>query len=217
MKRLLLLIPLITLSCSISQVTADRQAINQVKTVAIVPFTSTIKLDSAILYEAEDKFRKTFSDSGFIVIEREKVDGLLKQKEFSETGITKDNIASAGRILGADAVLAGEITVHEEKVSIFRSGSHGGFGMMVFDKDDYKTEYRTYLRFKITITLVNVRDGSVILTMTNRYIETEKDENLPGYLNIDAYRRLTLKKMGKELADILQQFHEQPGASRSSK
>lgn len=203
MKQLILLITFIIPGCTISQGTIDRQVIAGARTAAIAPFTSTVKLESAVLTESQEVFRSTLSRYGFIVIDQEKVDGLLKLQEFSTSGINRDNITSAGRILGVDAIMTGEITIHEEKQRVISPHGTGRFGLIIMDNDHEKSEYKTYLRFKITVTLINARDGRTILTMTNRFVEAEKDENMPGYIDINAYRRLTLKKMGQELFDML--------------
>ncbi len=200
MKFLLLLIPLLMLCCATSEITLNRQAIKNVKSVAVVPFTSTMKLDTKIMAEAEDRFRAVLSELDYNVIGQNKMDSLLQTGEFSKTGITEDNVTSAKKILNADTVLFGKITVNEEKKISVR---YHRFGMMVFDDDYDKTETKIFYRFKITLKLIKVNDGSVILTITNRYIEAEHDDDMPGYVTLDAYRQFTLEKMGNELKETM--------------
>jgi len=64
-------------------------------------------------------------------------------------------------------------------------------------------EVKTFFKFNIIVRLLKVSDGSVIMTVKNTYAESEKDEYLPGYVTMDAYRNLVLKKMSNEIVDVL--------------
>ena len=220
MKRLIILMLLIFTCCAASRIEIDRAAVKQVRSIAIAPFTSDAGLDVNILQGAMEYFRQAFTLCGFSVVEQRKTDELLAETEFNSAGINGDRVSGAFRALGADAILTGNITLHEEVTRIAANHWNSGFGMLLpFDKHE-KTAWRTYLKFSITVELINASDGNVILKMTNRYTETEKDEELPGFHDINAYRNYVLKKMSGELvAEISKkdrQFNEQPGVSRSS-
>ncbi len=197
MKRLIIPLLLFT-CCATSRIEIDSPAIVNVRSIAIAPFTSAAGLDVNILHVAMEYFRQAFTLCGFSVVEQHGIDELMAKTGFTSSGITSDRAIEAGRALGADAVLVGRITQHQEETRIVSKQWNGRFGMLPLDKDD-KTVWKTFLKFSITVELVSVTDGRVIIKITNRYPETEKDEELPGFRDINAYRNYVLKKMSGEL------------------
>lgn len=194
MKRLIIPLLLIFTCCATSRIEIDRTALKQVRSVAIAPFTSSTDLDVKILKETMEYFREALILCGFSVIGQEKIDGLLAKPEFISSGITGNRVTEAGRALGADAILTGRINLHEEENRIVSNNLHGGFTVLFPRGSHDKTELKTYLKFSITVELVSVTDGRVIIKITNRYPETERDEELPGFHDINAYRKYVLKK-----------------------
>lgn len=200
MKRLIILMLLVLTCCATSRIEINRPAISKLRNIAIAPFTSDAELDVNTLQGAREYFRQAFTLCGFSVVDQLRTDELLAKTESSSPGNAADRVIKAGRALGADAILTGKITLHKEESRIVSNSPDDGFTLMLRrDKDD-KTRWKTYLRFSITVELINVSDGNVILRMSNISTETEKDEDIPGSRDINAYRNYVLKQMSGELA-----------------
>lgn len=199
MKRSIVFLLVLFTCCATSRIDINKSEVKQVRSIAIIPFASTVKLEREIPVQAAEYFRKAFTMCGISVIEQSRVDELLKKTESGSQVIAGDRTVDAGRTLGVDAILTGKITLHEEENRIV---SNHWYGMIVTgsmnDRHD-RTQWNTYLKFRITVELVRVSDGSVIMKMTNRSTETEKDNELPCCMDINAYRSYVLKKMSSEL------------------
>jgi len=201
--RLLLIVPLLILGCSIVGV---KGPVSPDKTVLIIPFNSQLKLKKEIRTEAEEKFGGVLDKLGYRVIERNKLEMLLAEKEFANAGLTRENIKVMAKRLNAGLVHSGEILEHSE----FDRNDHLYdtfiFGSQLFDSQNSGSgdgKIKTYFKFKIVVKLINVVDGSEIISVENHSPEAEKDDNLPGYISLDAYRALVLEKMAGEFKDGL--------------
>ncbi|MCK7516177.1 MAG: hypothetical protein MZV70_77495 [Desulfobacterales bacterium] len=91
MKLSILLIPFFILSCATSDIAVDKKAMKSIKTVAIAPFTSIVEVKKGILNEAEGNFRSALLKLKYKVVEREKLNALMNEKELSMTGVTEEN------------------------------------------------------------------------------------------------------------------------------
>ena len=169
MKPVILIIPLLILNCATADITVDRAAMKSIKTVAIVPFRSSVGVKNEILTESAEKFRTAFVNMNYQVIEKEKTGLLLKDYQFPVKGFTSEDVKTAGKLLGADAILTGEITDYgitefpSPFVSVHRSG------IWRHHPDDEEIKPRIIFRFQVVIRLLNVSDGAVIITIKNRY------------------------------------------------
>lgn len=191
MKLLILFIPLFLISCATSDIAVDREAMKSIKTVAIAPFTSIPDLNKGILSEAEGNFRSALVELKYKVVEREKLNALLKEKELAMTGVTAENAKSIGTMLGADAVLVGEVLAYDESQR---------------EAEDFQTkkiEVKTFYRFQIIVRLVDVSTGSVILTVKNSQPEVMQEKSLLAYSSLDSYRNLVLNNMESELVQAM--------------
>jgi len=191
MKLTILFIPLFVLSCATSDIAVDREAMKSIKTVAIAPFTSIPDLKKGILSEAEGNFRAALVELKYKVVEREKLNAILKEKELAMTGVTAENAKSIGALLGADAILIGEVISYDESQR---------------EAEDFhtkKVEVKTFYKFQIIVRLVDVSTGAVILTIKNSQPEVMQDKALMGFSSLDSYRNLVLNSMEKELVDAM--------------
>jgi len=187
MKLSIVLFPFLIASCATSAISVDREAIKSIRTVAIAPFTSVPEIKKEILYAAEGNFRAALVELKFKVVEREKLDSLMKEKELAMTGIITENAKNIGALLGADAVLIGEVIAHEESQR---------------EAEDFQTkkiEVKTFYKFQIIVRLVDVSTGAVILTVKNAQSEVMQDKALMGFSSLDSYRNLVLNNMETEL------------------
>jgi Curli production assembly/transport component CsgG. len=162
-----------------------------IKTVAIAPFTSIVELNKGILNEAEGTFRSALVKLKYKVVEREKLNTLLKEKQLAMAGITEENAKTIGTLLGADAILMGEITAYNESQR------------EVQDFETKKIEIKTFYKFQIVVRLVDVSSGAVILTVKNASSEAMQSKELSGFSSLDSYRSLVLSDMESELVDAM--------------
>jgi curli biogenesis system outer membrane secretion channel CsgG len=191
MKITILLIPFFIISCATSDIAVDREAMKSIKTVAIAPFTSADELKKGILTEAEGNFRSALIKLNYKIVEREKLNALLKEKELSMAGVTTENARSIGAMLGADAILIGEIISYDESQR------------EVQDFQSKKIEIKTFYKFQIIVRLVDVSTGAIILTIKNASPEAMQSKELSGYSSLDSYRILVLNQMESELVDAM--------------
>jgi hypothetical protein len=200
--RYLLFIPLILLSCSTADIAADREAVKSVKVIAVFPFQTSSrsdKLNKEIYEEAEKSLSSALVRLNYEIIQKDKQGLNLQNKDYSGTGLSVDEIIKHYKNSGADAVLIGDVIVNEQvertilpRRTIFFSGSR------FRDRDD-EIKTQTIYKFRIEVKLVDASNGSVILSLKNRYSDAEKDEYLPGYLSLDAYRSFILKRITDEM------------------
>lgn len=192
MKSTILLLPfLFIIACNTSDIAVDRKAMKSIETVAIAPFTSMVDLKKEVLAGAEGNFRSALIKLKYKVVEREKLNVLLKEKELAMTGVTEDNAKRIGTMLGADAVLIGEVISYEESQR---------------ESEDFQTKkigIKTFYKFQIIVRLVDVSSGAVILTVKNSYSEVMQDKALPGFSSLDSYRNLILNNMETELVEAM--------------
>lgn len=204
MKFSLLLIPLFILSCATSDIAVNREIMQSVKTVAIVPFTSTANLKKEIFAEAEANFRSALVKLNYKVVERDKLDGILKWKDASAE-LTVENVKKIGKLAGAEAVLFGEIIKHEEKTEEVMFYHGFMVGNKLSNKSHDELKYITTYKFQIAVRLVDVSDGSTILTMKNNNKEMQEIEHLQCCNSLDSFRRYILNKMANELVESLKE------------
>ncbi len=191
MKLSILLIPIFILSCATSDIAVDKKAMKSIKTVAIAPFTTIIDLKKGILSEAEGNFRSALVKLKYKVVEREKLNALLKEKELAMAGVTEENAKTIGAMLGADAVLVGEIIEYNESQR---------------ESEDFQTkkvEVKTFYKFQIIVRLVDVSTGAIILTVKNAQSEVMQDKALPAFSSLDSYLNLVLNNMESELVEAM--------------
>ncbi len=202
MKFSILFIPMIILSCTTAEVAVDRVAVNSLKTVAIVPFKYSSKADklkNEIYEEAEQSFTSALIGMSFKIIPKEKMAIVSFDKKNLSSGAVLDDAVKSAITAGADAILIGDIIVNEEVIRNIYPHNTFFFGDLRFREGNDEIKTQTIYKFQISVKIVDVKTGSVILSITNRYSDVEKDEYLPGYLSLDAYRALTLKKLSDEM------------------
>lgn len=199
MKYPVIVFMLIITGCAASDIALNRRALKSVKSIAVVPFTSKIKLKKEILTEAENYFKNAFIKMNYKVAESDKLNGSMGND--NPAVFTPENVKKIGKLTGADAVLFGEIQEHNEvtKEEMFYTGSF--MAGVFYNKSNEEMKYVTRYTFRIIIRLADVSDGSVILTMNNRYKEIKQEENLQCCGSLDAYRKYTLKKLADELIE----------------
>jgi hypothetical protein len=202
-RNIIIITVLFFMSCSTSDIKVNNDALASIKVIALVPFYSSSAIDSAVYNESEEAFTSALTRLGYKVITLKSPSPEQSGTRFNRAEKSMNEIKTEAITSGADALLSGKIIFYEETTRIEfnrRPLFFGKFG--IFDEDD-KIERVTEFRFQIHITAVNLSDDAVILDIKNRYSSAEKDEYMPAFLSLEAYRKYTLEKMTGELMEKL--------------
>ncbi|MBS0618938.1 MAG: hypothetical protein JSR44_12165 [Spirochaetes bacterium] len=204
-------------SCSTSKISIRKSALLQVQSVAVMPFTSTIA-DANVRRDTTQNFSSALIDSGLSVVEREKLDKLLKEKALAQSGLVDNKALETSQFLGAQATLFGEITAYSRKseeylrtvqaITTFGPGTPTGV-MSVGNPHVTPTEQvpdtRETYEFQVVIRLVSNIDGQTILTAQNEYPVQVFTADTAGTkpANLDEYRSWVLSQMASDLTKAI--------------
>jgi hypothetical protein len=199
--------------CSTSKISIRKEALVQVKTIAVMPFTSTVA-DGKATRESTETFRGAMVASGFKVVEREKIDKILKEKELAQTGLIENKVLEAGSFLGAEATMLGEVTAHEVKTETLehempaegpgkydpKLDKGNGVFLKRGDKWFKKDKQDTY-QFQVVVRLISNVDSQTILTVQNEYPVRTYTADSGGMrpANLDQFRAQILVQMAKDI------------------
>lgn len=213
---------LVLFSCSTSKISIRKEAVKQLKTVAIMPFTSAVASEK-VTRESSEMFRSGLIAAGIQVVEREKIDKLLKEKALAQTGLIDNKAIEAGQFLGAEGTMLGEITAHELKsheatIELPDDGPHkydarndrGDGTYFQRNKKWFKKEKTDTFEFQIVVRLISNIDSQTILTLQNEYpvrTYTSADGNLRP-VNLDQFRAQVLAQMSKDIEKALREARE---------
>lgn len=205
-------------SCSVAQIAAKDDRIGKISTIAITPFDRGEGIPEAISLECEENFKKSLIKSGFSVVERKKLDAIIKENELSMLSLNYSE--GLVTILGADALLTGQITQYREDI---RDIEYMGYDKdeMGFDitkkidpetKKEIQLEKKTIkdkehiLYFKVFLRIISTKNGETLLVMENSYSSksyTEKGgEVYRSFLT--EFKNRVLLSMKEELETFLQ-------------
>ncbi len=214
-------------ACSTSKISIRKDAIKQMKTIAVMPFTSAVA-DAKVTRECTELFRGSMLTGGFQVVEREKIDKILKEKELAQSGLVDNKALEAGQFLGAQGTMLGEITAHEVKSDTMESelpvDGPGKYDPRL-DKGDgvffqreikpgekrwYKRDKRDTFQFQLVVRLISNVDGQTVLTLQNEYpVRTyTADSGSLRPANLDQFRAQVLAQMGKDIEKALKEARE---------
>jgi len=202
-------------SCSTSKISVRKDAIRTLKTIAVVPFTSSVA-DGKVTRECTEAFRGSMIAAGIRVVEREKLDKLLKEKELAQTGLIENKAIEAGQFLGAEGTMFGEIIAHEvksEEVTVEDTSPQPapppGTAPHERPKRYRKARQDTY-QFQIVVRLVSNTDSQTILTLQNEYPVRTFGPESAGLrpANLDQFRAQVLTQMGKDIEKAIKEARE---------
>ncbi|MCB0795147.1 MAG: hypothetical protein KDB88_10450 [Flavobacteriales bacterium] len=162
--------------------------------IAVLPFTSTTKRDAqASRMQAYAITSLTSSKDPFLkVVDRENTDRILDEQRLGLSGVVDEQTAvRVGNLIGAQAVLMGQVIEHREEPGTLRKSIKQGFESYRVKRKDpetgeffYETKYRpaSYTEFhienkvvsSISIKLVSLETGEVLLS---RVIDEEAKDH----------------------------------------
>jgi len=180
-----------------------------------MPFTSPVA-DAKVTRECSEAFKGSMIAAGFKVVEREKLDKVLKEKELAQSGLVENKAIEAGQFLGAEGTLFGEITANamkSDEISVEDNSPLPPTATGVAPGNApkrYKKVKRDSFEFQIVVRLVSNVDSQTVLTLQNEYpVRTYGPES--GSLrpaNIDQFRAQVLAQMGKDIEKAIKEARE---------
>jgi len=213
----IILFAAVTLSCSTSEISVQKDALRQIKTVAVIPFAVAKGVSGKAGQESTDAFASHMIRAGFRVVERQALDKILKEKELAMSGLTAGKSIELGQLLAADGLLEGRITRHDMETV------DGNIELSAYGPDAYKPENDpkdgTYFqkngtwfrkarlkvfRFQVLVRLMSAKDGGVVFTLQNANPEMRYEVDAFGTpLDIDDFRNRVLQQRGEDLVKAL--------------
>ncbi len=186
--------------CSTSTIVINRAELNNVKTVAIMRFDTAPGIPESIARACEESFRGHFINSNFNVVERQKLNSIIEEMGIAQSGITGDSIR-LGKILGAEALLFGEIVKNQEEIRRVQYYEHVKipFSRKIIRVE--KSKRMKFFSFQFYVRLVSTATGNTILTLKNRY--PERDYEMTNRISLDNYRDMILDQMGRDLKNAV--------------
>lgn len=170
-------------------------------------------------FGAEDIFAKHLLSRGYQVVERARLEAVMREQNLSQTGLLSPGTAKGvGRVLGVDALLLGQVTAYEaERKTLVMVDSLATREEPVFEKVKEKqpdgktlevtrqigkkvTEERRQIPFMLpvdaevglAVKLVDVETGEVV------WVGTETSQGVNGPLAADWIASHLVKRLSKK-------------------
>lgn len=213
---------LLLAACSTSRISVRKDALRQMQTVAVMPFSSAVA-GPKITRESTEIFRGALLASGFRVVEREKIEKILKEKELAQTGLIENKALETGQMLGAEGTMLGEITAHEMHSETVESelpvegpgkyepaDDHGDGTYVRKGTKWFRRDKRDTFQFQIVVRLVSNIDSQTVLTVQNEYPVRTFNNDSGGLrpASIDQYRAQVLAQMAKDVEKSVKEARE---------
>lgn len=207
--------------CSTSKISIRKDALKQIQTIAVLPFVSQVA-DAKATRESTETFRSAMLAAGFRVLEREKIDKVLKEKELAQSGLVDNKALEASQLLGAEGTLLGEITAHDvksETVEVelpsegpgkYDAKNDRGNGIY-FQKGDkwFMRDKRDTYQFQLVVRLISNIDSQTVLTVQNEYpVRTFTGDSGLRPANLDQFRAQVLAQMAKDIEKAIREARE---------
>ena len=140
-------------------------------------------------FGAEDIFAKQLLEKGYQVVERTRLEAIIREQHLSVSGLlSPDTAKGLGRVLGVDAVLLGQVTSYEpERKMLLMVDSHSTHEEPVFDKKKEKQEDGKMVEVKYQI-------GKKV---------TEETKKIPFMLPVEAEVGLAVKLVDVESGEVV--------------
>lgn len=184
--------------CSTSQISVDKKEIKKINTIAIMTFDAADGIDKKIAKDCEESFKGPFIKIGKKVVERDKLNAIVKEIEKSQTGLYKDPI-QIGKLSGAEALLFGEVTENKEDIRLVKYSEYNKKTKKSVEKEKKKK----FFTFQVNVRLVSSTTGNVILTLKNKYPENSYE--MTDSTTLTRYRERILQQMGEDLKESLKE------------
>jgi len=182
--------------CSTSQISVNKKELKNIKTIAIMTFEASEGIDKKVAKDCEESFKGHFITLKKKVVERDKLNSIIKEIEKSQTGLYKDPI-EIGKLSGAQALLFGEVTEYKEDV---RRVKYLDYNKKT-KKNVEKEKDKKFFTFQANIRLVSTTAGDIVLTLKNS--NPENSYEMTDSTTLSRYKDRILEQMGEDLRDVL--------------
>lgn len=190
----------IAISCSTAKISVNMDEFAKVKSIAIVDFDAVGGIPRVVADECTEAFRGHFVELGKDVVERAKINAILKEVERSQSGIVAHS-GEIGRLTGAQALLMGEVTRNAEEV---RTVDYIEYVKNPDTKETVKvkkTKKMKFFTFQVQVRLVSTLSGSTIMTVKNE--RPERSYEMTDSMTLTRCREYILDQMGKDMVKTL--------------
>lgn len=208
---------LFTTSCSTSKISVRKDSIQNLKTVAVMPFSAEAGISPKVAEECMESFKSALLDAGFKLVERQAIDKIMKEKALALAGLTTGDSMEVGQLLAADGLLVANVTANSATNAMGQI-SLSAYGPDKYDPandkkdgtyfqvngDWYRKAMLTTYKFQIFVKLIATKDGEIALTLQNASPEVKHETGVwgdPG--STDKFRAGVLEQMGKDLKKAL--------------
>jgi hypothetical protein len=193
---------IIAISCSTAKISVNKAELAKVKSIAVVDFDTEPGIPPVIADECEEAFRGHFVDVGKNVVERSKLNAILKEIERSQSGIV-ENSEEIGRLTGAQALLLGTVTRNSEEVRWVEEFEYVKNPVTRETEKIKKIKKKKFFTFQVQARLVSTVNGSTIMTIKNE--RPERSYEMTSSWTLTSFREYILNEMGKDMVKALRE------------
>jgi len=185
-------------ACSTSQISVNKKELKAIDKIAIMKFETAAGIDKKIARDCEESFKGHFLNIKKKVVERDRLDAILKEIEKTQTGAFSNTI-EIGKLSGAQALLFGEVTEYKEEVRRVKYNEYN----KKTKKNVEKEKDMKFFTFQLNVRLVSTTTGDIILTLKNKYPESSYE--MTSTTTMTSNRERILNQMGDDLKDALEE------------
>ena len=193
---------IIAVSCSTAKISVNKAELVKVKSIAVVDFETEPGIPSVIADECEEAFRGHFVEVGKNVVERSKLNAILKEIERSQSGIV-ENSEEIGRLSGAQALFMGTVTRNSEEVRVVDYVEYVKNPVTKETEPVKKKKKMRFFTFQVQARLVSTVNGSTIMTIKNE--RPERSYEMTSSWTLTSFREYILNEMGKDMVKALKE------------
>lgn len=192
----------IAISCATAKISVNKVDFTKVKSIAVVDFDTEPGIPAVIADECEEAFRGHFVDIGKNVVERSKLNAIIKEVERSQAGIV-ENSEEIGRLTGAQALFMGSVTRNSEDVRIVDYIEYVKNPATKETEKIKKRKKMKFFTFQVQARLVSTANGSTIMTIKSE--RPERSYEMTSSWTLTTYREYILNEMGKDMVKALKE------------
>ncbi len=191
---------ILAVSCSTAKISVNKADFARLKSIAVVDFETGPGIPAVIADECEEAFRGHFVDVGKNVVERARLNAILKEVERSQAGIV-ENSEEIGRLSGAQALFMGTVTRNSEDVRVVEYIEYVKNPVTKETEKIKKRKKMKYFTFQVQARLVSTATGATIMTIKNE--RPERSYEMTSSITLTGFREYILDQMGKDMKKAL--------------
>lgn len=198
----IVLLSYISISCSTAKISVNKVDFAKVKSIAVIDFETEPGIPGVVANECMESFRGHFIEVGKNVVERSKLNAILKEVERSQSGVV-ENSEEIGRLSGAQALFMGTVTRNSEDVRWVDYFEYVKNPATKETEKIKKIKKMKFFTFQVQARLVSTTNGSTIMTIKNE--RPERSYEMTSSWTLTSYREYILNEMGKDMVKALKE------------